>query len=426
MQEYSDLQHLYREAEQQAPTSVPRLVRETPIAPPPEPSPVKGFVAPRSGYYDTIWPSEHTDLWRSHAAPNSGLPVDFDAAKLQTSTAPLLEPLWGYTRKANEVFVVGGSPVTLKIFTDSIVNGQSKGLPKSGAGSEARRMTPYVARVNHLTMATELVEMTRGVTLNYTGGLLMHQNGYVYAVAQSVLYKINPDSMQIEASVGLPFVGEGWPQHFWTTYNGMQVMASGRLIVKGFDFVNSVDIAGWLLLVDPDTLEIKVQQSENVCSARLSIRQYPDGTAHLYHITATDLVRYNVHPEGFKLDQPYTSPYREAQGPSTQASSPLLFAEIDQNVFANNTAPGATVPISLFIQSMKNPVGHPLRGVPAFNIQEPGYNFFMVAGDPFESQIVFYYDPINNLMSTHQVTPQGELQPLWENNRYKASASPAV
>ena len=28
----------------------------------------------RAGYYDTTWPSEHCDLWRSHAAPGAGLP----------------------------------------------------------------------------------------------------------------------------------------------------------------------------------------------------------------------------------------------------------------------------------------------------------------------------------------------------------------
>jgi hypothetical protein len=35
------------------------------------------FVPERAGYYDTVWPSEHTDLWRSHAVLNAGLPVNF-------------------------------------------------------------------------------------------------------------------------------------------------------------------------------------------------------------------------------------------------------------------------------------------------------------------------------------------------------------
>jgi hypothetical protein len=42
----------------------------------------------------------------------------------------------------------------------------------------------------------------------------MHQNGYVYALAQSVVYKIDPASMQIEASAGVPLIGALWPTQF--------------------------------------------------------------------------------------------------------------------------------------------------------------------------------------------------------------------
>jgi hypothetical protein len=50
----------------------------------------------------------------------------------------------------------------------------------------------------------------------------------------------------------------------------------------------------------------------------------------------------------------------------------------------------------------------------------------MVAGDTYESQIVFYYDPLNSLMSAHKVTAEGQVQPPCERNSYKASAFPAV
>ncbi|HXQ69433.1 MAG TPA: hypothetical protein VN844_03065, partial [Pyrinomonadaceae bacterium] len=59
----------------------------------------KQLLAPqRAGYYETVWPSEHTDLWRSHAVSNVGLPADFDPAKLTVTTASLNLPVWGYTR----------------------------------------------------------------------------------------------------------------------------------------------------------------------------------------------------------------------------------------------------------------------------------------------------------------------------------------
>ena len=71
----------------------------------------KQSLAPqRAGYYETVWPSEHTDLWRSHAVSGVGLPADFDPAKLTVATANLNLPVWGYTRAKDEVFVIGGSP----------------------------------------------------------------------------------------------------------------------------------------------------------------------------------------------------------------------------------------------------------------------------------------------------------------------------
>jgi hypothetical protein len=53
------------------------------------------FVPERAGYYDTVWPSEHTDLWRSHAVLNAGLPADFTSGQLSVNTAPLNLPVWG-------------------------------------------------------------------------------------------------------------------------------------------------------------------------------------------------------------------------------------------------------------------------------------------------------------------------------------------
>ena len=86
----------------------------------------KQLLAPqRAGYYETVWPSEHTDLWRSHAVSDVGLPADFDPAKLAVTTANLNLPVWGYTRAKDEVFAIGGSPFMLNIFTQTIKNGST-------------------------------------------------------------------------------------------------------------------------------------------------------------------------------------------------------------------------------------------------------------------------------------------------------------
>jgi hypothetical protein len=397
----------------------------------------KQLLAPqRAGYYETVWPSEHTDLWRSHAVSNVGLPADFDPAKLTITTANLNLPVWGYTRAKDEVFVIGGSPFMLNIFTQTIKNGGNgetteRALSEANlraAAEESRRSVPYLAKINPLTMQVTQLDLTEGETINYTGGLLMHENGFVYAVSRSILYKVAPEKMQVVASAPLPLVGEGKEQNFWTTYNGLQVIASGELVIKGFYFVDSVSVNGWLLLVDPDMLQIDVQQSEALSSARLTIQQAPDGSATLYQVNATQSLRFKITDAGFLLDQEWTRDYRTEGDGSTQASSPLLFGKIGQVVFADNTAPGATTPINLYDQPVN--VGDlpvTLEGVNAFDSDLPGFNFFMVAGDPFETQTLVYYDPINNFLGAHTVLSDGTLQRLWERNGvYKVSASPAI
>ena len=391
----------------------------------------------RAGYYETVWPSEHTDLWRSHAVSNVGLPADFDPAKLTVTTANLNLPVWGYTRAKDEVFAIGGSPFMLNKFTQQIKNGGSSSTSSLEALSEtdikaeveeSRKSMPYVAKINPLTMQVTPLYLTEGETINYTGGLLMHENGFVYAVSRSYLYKLDPETMKVAAKTPLPLVGDSKEQNFWTTYNGLQVIASGELVIKGFYFVDSVTVNGWLLLVNPDTLEIDVQQSEALSSARLTIQQAPDGSATLYQVNATQSLRFKITDTEFLLENDWTRDYRTADDGTTQASSPLLFGNVGQVVFANNTAPGVTTPISLFDQPVNvDDLPATLEGINAFNSDLPGYNFFMVAGDPFETQILFYYDPINNLIGAHTVLSDGTLQPLWEiNDVYKVSASPAI
>lgn len=405
----------------------------------------------RAGYYETVWPSEHTDLWRSHAVSHAGLPADFKSSRLKVATAGLNLPVWGYTRAKNEVFAIGGSPATLNIFTQEIKHGGTSGggHPASAADIAASASAasalatgdalrahleartddvPYVAQVDPFTMAVRLCYLTEGDTLNYTGGLLMHQNGFVYAVSRSTLYQVDPATMQVARSLALPRVGAGSQQYF-TVYNGLQVLASGELVIKGFYFLNDAPVDGWLLLVDPEKLAIDLQQSHALSSARMAITQADDGSATLYQVNATQALRFRITDRGFVEDRAWTRSYRTADSGSTQASSQLLYGRIGQVVFADNTVFGATTPIQLYPQAMavsQVPPG-PLAGHDAFSVAEPGFNFMMVAGDPFERQLVVYYDPVNNLLSAHRVRPDGTLESLWNiDGKYKASASPAV
>lgn len=393
-------------------------------------SAMQNFVPERAGYFDTVWPSEHTDLWRSHAVLNAGLPASFTSEQLFVNTAPLNLPVWGYTRSHHEVFVAGGSPFLLDSFTQAI----KTGMPLTGAAlvrsivNDLRNDSiPYVAKVELQSMNVRQRNLTGGWTVNYTGGLLMHENGFVYAVSRSILYKVNPKSMRVVRRVKLPLVGTDQLDNYWTTYNGLQVLASGALVVKGFHLLDSANVTGWLLLIDPDNLKIGVQQPAPVSSARLTIQQFSDGKSYLYHVNDFNSLRFEITDTGFVLDDGWTRTYRTPDSGSTQASSPLLFGQIGQVAFADNTAQGAITPIQLYTQAVDtNALPGALMGTFAFDKKMHGYNFFMVAGDPFETQLLVYYDPINNLLAAHRVTADGSLQQVWEHDIYKVSASPAI
>jgi len=389
------------------------------------------FVPARAGYYDTVWPSEHTDLWRSHAVLNAGLPADFTSEQLVVNTAPLNLPVWGYTRAQDEVFVAGGSPFMLDSFTQAIKTGkplEGAALIRSIVNDLRNDSIPYVAKVVPRTMKVRQLNLTGGRTVNYTGGLLMHENGFVYAVSRSILYKVDPRAMRVVQSVELPLVETNKLDHYWTTYNGLQVLASGALVVKGFHLLDSAKVNGWLLRIKPDDLKIEVQKPTAVSSARLTIQQSADGPTYLYHVNDLDSLRFEITETDFVLDDAWTRSYRTLDDGSTQASSPLLFGQIGQVAFADNTVQGATTPIQLYTQAVDtNALPDELTGTPAFSKSLlPGYNFFMVAGDPFERQLLVYYDPINNLLAAHRVTVDGTLEPVWEHDCYKVSASPAI
>lgn len=375
-----------------------------------------------SGYFNTIWPSEHADLIRSHAVFSGGLQKDFERSKLQVSSTKIYMPTWGYTRNKDEVFVIGGSPELMTTFTEAIEQGKDISKSKiliNNLKDIFSKDVSYVAKINSTTMEKTILKLDIGKTVNYTGGLVMHDDGYIYAVSQSVLYKIDPEKMDIVKSADLPRIGNRLT-NYWTTYNGLQVLNNGELVLKGFHLLNNAELDGYLLLVDPDTLQIDIKQKAMVSSARLAIENN-----YLYIVNAEESSRYKITDSGFILDDDFTSKYRDKNDKSTQASSPMLMPEINMVVFADNTAPGAKTPLNLYTKSTKASNGK-VQSAKAFSTDNPSFNFFMVGGDTYINNIVVYYDPLNNLVSANKISEDGSIKLLWEKEDIKASASPAI
>lgn len=389
-----------------------------------EPAPIqKPPVAP--AYAKTVWPTEHRDLWRTHAAA-AGLPADLTGKQLEVTTAKMPPtPTWGYVGLGDKIYVLGGAPFLLNLFTEEILGAPRSDMPELIAKSKilSNQVTPYLARIHPATMHVDLLDLSGGTSVNYIGGVLVHANGYLYAVARGVLFKIDPNTFTIVASAQLPLApnASGDPNEN-TAYNGMQATTDGDLILKGFASISSGDAPGILVRVDPQDLSICAQlQSDDVAAARLTIANL-HGRDYLYVPGKTSMLRFTLEKNAFVLDDDYTQQYLESGDGSSAGSSAVFMGK--GVVFANNTEPQATSAMHLFGETA---TGSALTSTPAFTSTETSWNFFMVAGDPFKSGIVVVEDELHGQVSAFRTCADGRtIEKVWENDSLKVSAGCAI
>lgn len=363
---------------------------------------------------DTVWPSEHADPWRTHAVA-AGPDLDRADPKLTATSITLPPvPVWGYTGTDGELYVIGGAPYLLDMFTEVILHPDTRVpplVPKSKRYSET--VTPYVARIDPAAMSVEVIELTEGTSANYTGGLLVHENGNLYAVSRSTLYKIDRGTFSLIASQPLPLApDESGDPNPATAYNGMVATSDGDLILKGWASTGGGDDApGLLLRIDPDDLSITAQlETTVITSARMAMVE-SGGAEHIYMPGKTDSLRFRVDADGFVLDEGFSQPYLEPDTGQSQASSDIFMGE--GVVFTDNTSPTATTPMRIFSQSVAGS-GSPLAEVQAFDGGDPSWNFFMVAGDPYRSGIVVVADQLGGQIAGYRACAGGEeVQRVW-------------
>lgn len=386
------------------------------------------FTPPSSpGYASTTWPTEHGDVWRSHAVA-AGLPSDVASKKLHTAAVKMPPvPMWGYVGKRNTVYVMGGAPYLLDMFTKLI-----EGAPQSSAGLlmlkskvYARSMTPYIARINTKTMKSRVLELKRGVSANYTGGALVHSNGSLYAVARSTLYNINPKTFRIVKSKALPLAPKqnGDPNR-QTAYNGMVATQNGDLILKGWASTGGGDNPpGILMRIDPDDLSVKAKLVTSIVASARMATVLENGQEYVYFPNGTKSVRIQLTETDFIPDTSWGGTYMDATSGMTTASSDVFMGS--GVVFSNNTNPTATTPMQVYAQSTA--ANSTLNQYAPFTSTNPGWNFFMMAGDPYVSGISVVEDELSG-SATGYLTCNGgaSLEKLWENDTISSSAGMAV
>jgi hypothetical protein len=377
--------------------------------------------AARSGLYDTAWPLEHADKWRTQSTTKAGLPADFDANRLRVQTLEFDQPIVGYTRDKNEVFILGGMPYAMNEYTQAIIEGTTKSPTTLEELISNLPHTPYAAKIDPVTLRFSVLPLTHGHTVNYPGGMLMHANGFIYAIAQAVLYKIDPAAFRIVDHVQLPQVGSGI-EAFLTIYNGMQVISTGQIVTKCF-VGHQNPKQGWLLLIDPETLHFDAAQLVGIQSARLSVDEPEPGTAYVYAPTLSESRRFRIVEEGFLLDRDWTAEYRQ---PETTWANGTLFMKTHL-VFPDNSAPGPTTPMHIYFHPIEKPprVLEPQRSV---SESEAGVNFWKVMGDPYsndEHGLIVTFVPVNKKIAAYRLYRDGRAELLWE-RAYLVSASPAM
>lgn len=376
-------------------------------------------------YADTVWPVEHRDGWRTHAAA-AGLPADLNGQQLTvTATETPPTPTWGYVGTDGMIYVLGGAPFLLNVFTDLIQGAPPDAIPALIAESKvvSDKVTPYLARIAPATLHVDKLDLSGGTSVNYIGGVLVHSNGYLYAVARGVLFKIDPATFQVVLSTSLPLAPDssGQPNEN-TAFNGMQATQNGDLILKGFASISTGDVPGILLRVNPVDLSFEAQlQSDTVAAARLTIATL-NGREYLYVPGKTASLRFGLDAHAFVPDLNYTQQYLNSGDGSTAGSSDVFMGE--GVVFANNTEPQATSAMHLFGETA---AGSPLTNVPAFSSTDTSWNFFMVAGDPFKSGIVVVEDELHGQVSGFVACADGRtVEKLWENDSLAVSAGAAI
>ncbi len=367
----------------------------------------------RVSLYNTAWPCDMANLNRSNTVVNAGLPRDAASEDIVVETIEMPFPVFSYTRNDNEVFVVGGTPFILDSYVSDI-----DGLPKGETKSE-----PHITKYNPMTGEQVRLLLDKGQTVNYIGGALIHENGYVYVISQSHLYKIEPSTMTISMSIDLPTAP--FPNGQSTIYNGLSVNSAGYLLTKYFSLTSA---SSEFFVIDPLTLDILSTLEYPGASPRLALANY-DGNEYLYHLNQSETFRLLVDDKFIQVDTTWLSkydPYNTGEPENEEPTSPVIVNNIAH--YTTNTTTQAPEAMKIFWQNVDRNYSlndSPLQGEYLFEgASEGGFSFFHLSIDE-ETGIIIGNDQGNGLLTAVRVADDGSLERIWEKS-YAVSARPAI
>jgi hypothetical protein len=382
---------------------------------------------------DSPWPVPTSDTWRSSSTPSGGLPADVKSQLLRTQSLELGPVPFLSVIADDALFVLGGSPFLLHLFTAA----QSDALPELPDLTPAellellleldqgRTAVPYVARIDPETMTAQVQELEKGDSLNYPGGIVAHQNGYLYAVATERLYEIDPASLEIVRSQPLPSLTTNSDTAVDSTvYNTLQVSPrNGDLILKTGSFGTG---NGILVRVDIESLEVVAKTEAVIGTARSTVVMQGD-VEFVYLPAPTETRRFVAKDDSFELDPGWSKTYRSDGDGTTPGVGMLNMGSANTVVFPNNNTVliGVTTPLALGLQSTTNPEA-PLRTINATGTSLPGGSFTMLAGNPDAGGTIVAQDSVNGRLAAWRVGAGGSFSLLWVTDALRVSIGSAV
>lgn len=352
----------------------------------------------------------------SSAFAPQGLPQGFDPTALTIESIQLPFPTLIEVADSNEVYVLGGQPVILDVFVNAILTGQP-GIPNPVYYSQ---FTPYVVKVDPLTMDTMFLELSGGAGISYLGGIAKHPNGYLYAIAQARLFKIDPADMSILTTIDMP-VQAGQP----IIYNGVFITSSGLLVTKSTDIANPVQ--GQFFILDPNSLQILNQIALDAGTARLAFDCDSLGNEYIYHLNQEYTFRMLVVNDSLVVDTSWQAAYDPyGTGVNAEPTSPRLLNDIV--AYTTNTSFNATEPMKIFWQRTGQSYSRytdTLRGEYMFSdTLTAGYDFWGVTVND-ETGVIVGQDQANGKIAAYSIDVNEQLQYLWERD-YGISGQPFI
>ncbi len=381
--------------------------------------------AARDGLYDTTWPVPTADSWRTSSTATGGLPDDVTGGDLRAQSVELgPAPIFGITHD-DSVFVLGGAPHLLDLFTkaqgNALPDGAVAALADAARGSATRgSSSAYIAKIDPATMKARMLELPKGTTPNYPGSLVAHANGKLYAVATATLFEIDPETFETTRSLRLPLNPEDPAS---TIYNTLQVSArNGDLLLKTAPQQGN----GLLVAIDVERLAVRSQLATALSSARMTSLVQGD-TEYVYLPGDTDTLRFRVTDDGFTPDPSWSAPYRTADDGTKPGVAMTPTGDHDTVVFPDNNTVlvGVTAPLEVLWQLTTEP-GSGVSRVNATMTDLPGGSFAPPPADPFTSSVVVAADAVNGRLAGWRIADDGSLENLWVTDRYAVSVGAAI